>query len=291
MREFLKSTRFKVLAAFIAFLVGIMIYALTKGGYSLSGVSFINTITKPFRFVSNSVAMKVESIGDKLQNSDDYYEENQQLKKQISELNKQLAGYDEMKTELEQLRKLVVIKDEHPDYVIPQPAEVLGYTANDPYHSFTIDRGYADDVKPYCPVATAEGLVGITIEVSEHSSLVRTILSPDLSVAVVCASTNADFGIIEGTVLAAADGNTKLSHLSLSNKVKKGDMMVTSGNSGLFPKGYAVGTVKEMGVETSGLSACAEIEPCSDITRLSTVFVITDFNGKEERADADTNLP
>ena len=109
--------------------------------------------------------------------------------------------------------------------------------------------------------------------------------------AVVCASTNADFGIIEGTVLAAADGNTKLSHLSLSNKVKKGDMMVTSGNSGLFPKGYAVGTVKEMGVETSGLSACAEIEPCSDITRLSTVFVITDFNGKEERADADTNLP
>ena len=31
MRDFIKSTRFKVLLAFLAFLVGIMVYAVTKG--------------------------------------------------------------------------------------------------------------------------------------------------------------------------------------------------------------------------------------------------------------------
>ena len=45
MREFLKSTRFKIMLSFLAFLVGIMIYAVTKGGYSVSSVSFINTMT------------------------------------------------------------------------------------------------------------------------------------------------------------------------------------------------------------------------------------------------------
>ena len=106
MREFLKSTRFKILLAFVAFLIGIMIYAVTKGGYAVSGASFINTATKPFRFVSNSVSMKIEGIADKLHNADQYYEENQKLKAQIGELNKQLTEYDDLKEEVSTQRKV-----------------------------------------------------------------------------------------------------------------------------------------------------------------------------------------
>ena len=62
--------------------------------------------------------------------------------------------------------------------------------------------------------------------------------------------------------------------------------MITAGNSGLFPKDYAIGTVKELSFEDNGLSACAVIEPCVDITRLSSVTVITDFTGKKE-AESD----
>lgn len=280
MREFLKSTRFKILLAFVAFLIGIMIYAVTKGGYAVSGASFINTVTKPFRFATNSVSMKIESIADRLHNADAYYEENQKLKAQIGELNKQLTEYDDLKEEVEELRKFVVIKEEHPDYIISQPASVLGYIANDPFRAFNIDKGSAEGIEPYCPVVTAEGLIGITIDVSEHVSTVRTILSPDLSIASVSSSTNADSGIIEGSVLTAENGCTKLSHLSLDHELRVGDLMITSGNSGLFPKGYAVGTVKSLGVEMNGLSAYAEIAPCSDITRLGSVVVITDFSGK-----------
>ena len=289
MREFLKSTRFKVLLAFLAFLVGIMIYAVTKGGYSLSGASFINTVTKPLRFVSNGISMKLEKTVDRISNADSYYEENQQLKKQIGELNKQLTNYDDLQKEVEDLRKLVVIKEEHPDNVYSQSAEVLGYVANDPFRGFTIDRGSDDGIKPYCPVITPEGVVGITIEVSDKTSTVRTILSPDLSIAAVCSSTNTDFGIVEGTVLTAEKGTTKLTHLNTSHGLKEGDLIITSGNSGLFPKDYAIGTVKNIGFEANGLSACAEIEPCADITRLGSVFVILDFDGEKEDADEDKN--
>ncbi len=291
MREFLKSTRFKILLAFIAFLVGIMIYAVTKGGYSLSGASFINTVTKPFRFISNSVSMKLEKTVDRIENADAYYEENQELKKQVGELNKQLTDYDDLKTEVEELRKLVVIKEEHPDSVFSQPADVLGYVANDPFKGFTIDRGYADGIEPYSPVITPEGVVGITIDVSQHTSTVRTILSPDLSVAAVCSDTNTDFGIVEGSVIAAENKKTKLTHLTPDHKLKEDSLIVTAGSSGLFPKDYVIGTVKSMGVDPNGLTAYAEIEPAADITRLSSVFVIMDFDGKKEALDASQDNP
>lgn len=286
MRNFFKSTVFKILLAFLAFLVGIMIYGVTKGGYSISGASFVNTITKPFRSVSNSFSMKIEHNIDKISNATEYYNENQRLKQQVSELNKQLTEYEALKEEVEELRKFVTIKEEHEDYILSEPCEVLSYVTNDPFKSFTINKGSDEGIKPNCPVVTAEGLVGITIEVSEHVSTVRTILSPDLSIAAVCSSSAADSGIIEGTILDAEKGNTRLIHVPLNNLLKEGDLMITNGSSGLFPKGYSIGIIKDISLDSSGLSVCAEIEPCIDITRLTSVIVITDFSGKKE-AEAD----
>ena len=291
LKSFVKSTRFRILIAFVAFLVGIMIYAVTKGGYSLSAASLINLVTQPVKSVSNSIALEFERISDKIFSPDKYYIENQELKERINELNRKLAEYDDLKAEVEELRKFADMKKEYPELDMSMPAEVLGYVTNDPFKSFNIDKGSADGIEPYSPVITADGLVGMTVEVSERSSTVRTILSPDLSVAAVASSTNADYGIIEGTVLTAADGHTKMSHLSTAHKLREGDLIVTAGNTGMFPKDYPIGTVLSTDFEINGLSACAEIEPCCDITRLSTVFVITDFTGKKEGADENKTAP
>ncbi|WP_164169269.1 rod shape-determining protein MreC, partial [Ruminococcus flavefaciens] len=211
-----------------------------------------------------------------------YYEENQKLKKQIGELNAQLTEYDAIKAEVEELRKFVSIKEEHEDYMLSQPCGVLGYVTNDPFKSFTIDKGSADGILVNCPVVTAEGLVGITVEVSEHVSTVRTILSPDLSVAAMASSSSADQGIIEGNVLSSESGQTKLIHVPKKNKLKRGDLMITTGTSGLFPKDYPIGTILDIGLDSNGLSVCADIQPCVDVTRLTSVIVITDFSGKKE---------
>ena len=291
MKSFVKSTRFRVLIVFIAFLVGIMIYGVTKGGYSLSAASLINMITQPLKSVSNSIGMEFERISDKIFSPDKYYEENQQLKERINELNRKLAEYDDLKAEVEELRKFADMKEEYPELDMSMPAEVLGYITNDPFRSFTVDKGKADGIEPFSPVITSDGLVGMTVEVSEKSSTIRTILSPDLSVAAIASSTNADYGVIEGTVLTAADGHTKMTHLSTAHKLKEGDLIVTAGNTGMFPKDYPIGTVISTDFEINGLSACAEIEPCCDVTRLSTVFIITDFTGKKEGADEAQTAP
>ena len=282
MRDFVKSARFKVLLGFLAFLIGIMVYSVTKGGYSLSVVSLFNTVTKPVRTASNNISRSMEGTLDRFANSEKYYEENQRLKEEIGELNRQLTEYEALKTEVEELRELVSIKQEHDDFVFTQACDVIGYIANDPFMSFTIDKGSADDITPNCPVVTAEGLVGITVEVSEHMSTVRTLLSPDLSIAAVNSKNNKDMGIVEGSVASSQQGQTRLIHIDKNNKFKVGDLIITSGTSGLFPKDYSIGKIKSIDLDSNGLSDCAVIEPCADITRLSSVYVITDFTGKRE---------
>ena len=282
MRDFVKSAKFKVLLGFLAFLIGIMVYSVTKGGYSLSAVSLFNTVTKPLRTASNSISRSMEGTLDRFVHSDEYYAENQRLKEEIGELNRRLTEYEALKTEVEELRELVSIKQEHEDFEFTQACDVIGYIANDPFMAFTIDKGSADNITPNCPVVTAEGLVGITVEVSEHMTTVRTILSPDLSVAAVNSKNNKDMGIVEGSIASAQQGQTRLIHIDKNNKFKVGDLIITSGTSGLFPKDYSIGKIKSIDLDSNGLSDCAVIEPCTDITRLSSVYVITDFTGKRE---------
>lgn len=285
MRKFFKSTRFKVILVFLAFLMGIMVYGVSKGGYSLSGASFINTISSPFRSASNSLSTRVEQYFDKINNHTKYYNENLTLKSELAALKKELAEYEALKAEVTELRKFVTIKEEHEDYVMSEPCKVISYIANDPFKSFTINKGSEEGIKPYCPVATADGLIGITVDVSEHSSTVRTILSPDLSIAAVSSASAADAGLVEGSVIAAEKGRTKLTLVDMKNKLKEDDLMITTGSSGLFPKGYSIGFVKDVKLDSNGLSYCAEIEPCVDVARLTSVIVITDFSGKKEVAE------
>lgn len=287
MREFFKSKGFKFLLAFIAFLVGIMIYAVTKGGYSVSGKSIINTVSKPFRTVSNSISMKIENTADKVSRAEEIYDENQSLKEEVNRLQEQLTEYESLKIENEELRMLIGIKKAHPDLTTSRFCKVIGYVTNDPFKSFTINVGKADGIEPDCPVATAEGIVGITLEVSEHVTTVRSILSPDLSIAVKSSENDDDTGIVEGSIKSAGDELTNLIHLRTDNTLKKGNLLITDGSSGLFPKGYSVGTVKSVGMDSNGISARAVVKPCVDVTNLESVFVITNFTGKRGSADED----
>ena len=73
----------------------------------------------------------------------------------------------------------------------------------------------------------------------------------------------------------------------LNNKIKKGDLIITSGNSGQFPQGYVIGNVTETGIEESGLTAYAIIEPAVNPNKINNVMVITDF----DKTEAEKQIP
>ena len=75
MLNFLKSRKFKVILWMLALLIGVMLYAVFVGGYTISGVGFFKTITAPFQKVSNSISQRVEFGLDLYRNAENYYEE------------------------------------------------------------------------------------------------------------------------------------------------------------------------------------------------------------------------
>ena len=164
------------------------------------------------------------------------------------------------------------------------PCHLISYVTNDPYGAFVIDRGREDGISVNDPVMTGEGLVGVITEVADTYATVRTILSPDLSIGAVCNRTK-DTGIVEGNLRYAADGKTKMIYMDKTMTMQQGDLVITAGSSGLFPRGCVIGNVAETGMEESGLSAYAVIQPAVSLDRITSVVVILDFNGKGANYD------
>ncbi len=177
------------------------------------------------------------------------------------------------------MRNFVGIKEDNPSYILSASCNIISKTSSDPYCTFTIDKGTEDGISLYDPVVTGSGLVGMISEVANSYSVVTTILSPDISVGAMSVKST-DMGIIQGTATESINQLTKMMYVDKENTISVGDTIVCSGNSGIFPEGYLIGTVKEVGIEETGLSAYAIVEPFVSIDKLTSVRVITDFEGQ-----------
>ena len=123
--------------------------------------------------------------------------------------------------------------------------------------------------------------MGIVWEVGLTYSHVRTILDISVEVGVYDIATR-DSGIITGDISLSSDGLCKLKYLPKESGIASGNLVVTSGIGGVFPKDLPVGTVRSIEVDSSGLSLMANIEPAADIMDVTEVLVIKAFNGQSQ---------
>lgn len=277
MKDFFSSKKFIIIACIAAFLIGVMIYAAVSSSDRIS--SAIGRVLAPVQKFSNNISDAVGGTLDMLINARDYYDENQELKKELAELYSQISDYTEVKQENNSLREMIALAQSNQGIELSEPCTVIGRTANDVYGSFFIDKGEKDGVQYYDPVVTSAGLVGYVTEVYYTYSRVTTILSNELSVGVYCVRTG-ETGVVEGNYELALDGRIKMVYIPLDCDMKQGDIVITSGYSGTVPKGLVVGTISETEIASNGLSRQGPIVPAVDPYDLKTVFVITDFDGK-----------
>ena len=72
-------------------------------------------------------------------------------------------------------------------------------------------------------------------------------------------------------------GKTRLTYLASGAQIFDGDEVLTSGKGGSFPAGLYVGTVSAVMSESGGQTTYGIIDPACDVTQLSQVFIIRDF--------------
>lgn len=275
MKEFFHSVKFKIIIALTAVLIGAMIYSVTTGGYSSGSNYLFEVIFEPVRNLSSSISDKVSRSLDMVINAEKYYNENQQLKAQLNALYNDVIDYDKVLEENKELRVMLELKEEYNNYKFSPPCTVIARTTNDPYGSFTVDKGANDGIKPGDPVVTETGIVGVCFEVSPSTSKVRTLYSPKTAVGVYTVRTKAE-GIAEGGYDLAINGRIRMSYISKESDIREGDVIVTSGSAN-YPAGQLIGTVESVEMEQNGLSKFAIIIPAEDPNTITSVFVITDY--------------
>ena len=282
MKEFFHSVKFKIIIALTAVLIGAMIYSVTTGGYSSGSSYLFEVIFEPVRDLSSSISDKVSRSLDMIINAEKYYNENQQLKVQLNALYNDVIDYDKVLEENKELRVMLELKEEYNNYKFSPPCTVIARTTNDPYGSFTVDKGANDGIKPGDPVVTETGIVGVCFEVSPSTSKVRTLYSPKTAVGVYTVRTKAE-GIAEGGYDLAINGRIRMSYISKESDIREGDVIVTSGSAN-YPAGQLIGTVESVEMEQNGLSKFAVIIPAEDPNTITSVFVITDYSLDEVTA-------
>ena len=279
MKDFFHSVKFKILICVAALLLGLMTYVAVAAGTKTGPEQIIGTITYPFVTAANWISEGVSGFIDKLVNADTYKAQNEELSAQLTEMYKHTVDYEALKEENEQLREMLELKEQNQDFMFSEPCKIIARNANDMYGGFTIGIGKADGLAVNDPVITSVGLVGRVTSVAEHYAKVTTIISPEVNVGVYTTRAKTT-GVIENDLSAAKDGLCLMSDILKDADIKEGDVIFTSGKSGLFPDDIMLGTVTSVYDDPNGLSKHALIKPAVDVFSVTSVFVVTDFDGK-----------
>jgi rod shape-determining protein MreC len=277
LKDYFHSNNFKILIAVIFILFGLMLYTAGTGNSIVSNL--LGFISTPMQKVSSVVTNNATVAGQSfMRSSDELTAENAALKQQIDELNKKLVKYYTYQQENAQLRKFLELKSDNPDFK-PVSAAVIGRDPNDLFYNFQIDKGSLSGVSVNDPVITDSGVVGWISSVNSSYSRVTTILSPDTKISAID-KLNRDSGVISSNIKTADSGTVKLGYLSAGTTVKAGDIIVTNGLGGMYPRDLPIGTVTKVANEAYDVSLYAEIKPFVDVKTVRDVMVITSFQGQ-----------
>ncbi|HIU38421.1 MAG TPA: rod shape-determining protein MreC [Candidatus Limisoma intestinavium] len=150
-------------------------------------------------------------------------------------------------------------------------ATVINNSVAKPKNFITLDKGRADGISPEMGVVDQNGVVGIVSTVNDHASRVISLLNPDMRLS--CKVKNTDY--FGSLVWHGVDPRyATLEEMPKHVKFNKGDTIVTSGYSAVFPPGLLVGTIEDMQQATDNNFFSLRIKLSTDFTRLSTVRVI-----------------
>lgn len=204
----------------------------------------------------------------------------EELRAQNTSLRTRVAELEEARLENARLTELVKLTQT--DELESVGAHVIGRRTSAWEGVITIDRGSADGVQVGMPVLGPLGLLGQTFEVASSSAKVLLISDPRSRVAAMIQSSR-----LEGIVAGSIDGKVTLDFVSADTTVTAGDVVITSGLGGRYPKGIVVGEVLSAERTPSALQQTIRITPSSDPSVLEEVLVLvgrapaTDLEGGE----------
>jgi rod shape-determining protein MreC len=256
----------KVLAAVAIVLVPIILFNLEAS---------LRIASRPFLEVSYAVQTALNFVSNGVGDTSSRYlnlisikKNNKALLKEVSKLKMSSAAYQEIRLENERLKKLLEIKARSPMSLLA--STVVSEDLISENQTLTIDQGLKKGVRDQMGVLGLNGVIGTVLKTSSKRAQVL-ILTDRFFVVEGLIQRSREKLIIEGT----GDVLITARHIRTSIDIQIGDLLVTSGGDGSFPKGLPIGIVQDIRVSNAGITKTAYIKPLADLFNAEELFVIT----------------
>jgi rod shape-determining protein MreC len=262
-----KRTGVVFLIAIVAQVILVSVQVQTKSGVpAIEAVSF-----GAFSRVQLATSSFVRSVRDVWTNYAALRgarDENVELKRQMADLEVRLQEQRALAGRAARLQELLELKQ---NAQLPTvAADVIAGNPNPGVMQITIGRGTADGVQADMAVIAPKGLVGRVVgEPSAHAARVQLIIDRQAAAGALTERTRA------GGLISGVDRQPPLAMERVSNlaDVVPGDVVITSGVDGIYPKGYAIGIV-ERSEPGPGLHRVITVRPTVDFSSLEEVLVV-----------------
>ena len=192
--------------------------------------------------------------------------ENEQLKRQVADLRVRLQQERGQAEQSESLRKLLELKSATP--LSTTGASVIAGGASPEFRTITIDKGTRDGLHANMAVIAPAGVVGRVIQPISRASKVQLLIDRNAAAGALIERTRA-----QGVVVGTGGDQLRMDYVAGSADVKAGDVVVTSGIDGIYPKGFVIGQIQSI-QRGGGEYSAIVIKPAVDFTSLEAVLVV-----------------
>ncbi len=242
--------------------------------------SGVETVATPLRYVGSVVARPFNAIGNIASNLTASKESLSDLKLENQRLTAKVAELTESKKTATRLEKMLKLKSTY--NLKSTAAKIIGTSADGYTSTVTIDKGSADGMKINMPVTSSVGVIGQIIEVSRSTSKVRLLTDENSGISAMVQDTRA-----QGMLHGQADGTLKLDYVTTDSDVKVGDIIITSGIGGVYPKGLPLGTVTAVDKSTNSVYYTITVKAQATMENNEEVLVITSLTDDQSASSDD----
>lgn len=245
--------------------------------------SYLNYPRSTYLTTASSVAGNYYSFQNEITKHLNLSYNNQRLLKENNSLRRKM-----IETFVPLEKQIVKINDTiHEQQYSYLEAMIVNSSVTRKNNYFTLNAGWRMGLKRGLGVFSANGVVGIIHNVSEHFSVVKTVLSENINIDIMVEKTGV-YGMLKWNAKNASIGS--MANISNDLVVKKWSKIVTRGGSGIFPRGIPVGKIISIGSVEGQPIWDISIKFSEDYRKLQYVYIVKNLL-IEEKKNIESTIP
>ena len=260
-------------------LTAVLLLALQQTGRLGTVEGLVTMVTAPGQSGLSTLTNRLSTSLTNLRNYRSLQRRLTELERIVQSLSVENLRLQEVERENQRLRELLEFAETRPSFELQGGqiiARVIGQNATNFLNVAMIDLGSRHGIRVGIPVVNEQGLVGRISEVTTTTSKVLLIIDPSSTVNTILQSSR-----LTGVISGRPGAHPVIGFLPQGTEIGVGEVVLTSGMGGAFPKGIHIGQVVEVWQRDVNVFQEAVVRPTVNFSQLEEVMVVTNFDPSE----------